>query len=130
LEWFPRHSHNAYLETIVDLGFVGLALLLGIVVASLVVGYKMYRDTQNVVYALVVGFVAAGIIDGFVEVIFVSIRELGLFSGLAICMLMLRHRSDAMAYAQDNVRPRPIDRAIARIPAPSAAHRRVSRQSS
>ncbi len=128
LEWFPRHSHNAYLETIVDLGFVGLALLLGIVVASLVVGYRMYRDTQNVVYALVVGFVAAGIIDGFVEVIFVSIRELGLFIGLAICMLMLRHRSDAMAYAQ--VRPGPIDRAIARIPAPSAAHRRVSRQSS
>ena len=129
LEWFPRHSHNAYIETIVDLGFVGLGLLFGIVVASLIVSFKMFKETQNVVYAFVLGFVAAGIVDGFVEVIFVSIRELGLFIGLAICMLMMRHRSDAIAYSKKVLRPRAIDRAITNIRTASE-RRSVSRQSS
>jgi exopolysaccharide production protein ExoQ len=129
LDWFPRHSHNAYLETIVDLGCVGLTLLLGIVVVSLIVSYRMFKKTRNVAYAFVVAFVAAGIIDGFVEVIFVSIRELGLFIGLAICTLMLPHRSDAIAYSKTLAKPRSVDRAIACLHAPHA-RRRVSGQSS
>lgn len=105
LEWFPRHSHNAYLETIVDLGFVGLILLIAIIITSFTVAIRSYLTTQNAVFAFVAGFVAAGIIDGFVEVIFVSIRELGLFIGLAICLLMIRHPVDISAAAVSNQKP-------------------------
>lgn len=99
LEWFPRHSHNAYLETIVDLGFIGLLLLILMIVVSLVISLRLYLNSRNVVYAFVAGLIAAGIIDGFVEVIFVSIRELGLFVGLALCMLMFRHPADCAPVA-------------------------------
>ena len=129
LEWFPRHSHNAYLETIVDLGFVGLGLLLGLIVTALTVSYRMFKDTRNVVYAFVAAFVAAGIIDGFVEVIFVSIRELGLFVGIAMCMLMLRNRYDFVAYSKKYVEPRAMESRLMAFPTPSV-RKRVSGQSS
>ena len=116
LEWYPRHSHNAYLETIVDLGLVGLMLLISIIATSLVVAIRSYLTTQNVVYAFVAGFVAAGIIDGFVEVIFVSIRELGLFIGLAICLLMFRHPVD---FPETALNQKPVRR-FAKYRAPSA----------
>jgi hypothetical protein len=89
----------------------------------------MFKKTRTAVYAFVVAFVAAGIIDGFVEVIFVSIRELGLFIGVAVCMLMVRNQSDAIAYSKNQIKPRSIDNAITSLRAPSAS-RRVSRQSS
>lgn len=94
LQWFPSHSHNAYLETIVDLGYIGLAILIWLITASFVVATKLSVQTKKYAYLFVAGLVAAGVIDGFVEVIFVSIRELGLYVGLAIMMLIFRHPTD------------------------------------
>src|SRR4029078_10783579 len=30
LEWYPRHSHNAYIQIVVNLGIVGLVMALGV----------------------------------------------------------------------------------------------------
>jgi O-antigen ligase len=94
LEWYPGHSHNAYLETIVDLGFLGLAILLWLIGASFLTGIQLNRSTGNDAYIFVSALMAAGVIDGFVEVMFVSVRDLGLYVGISISLLMLRSGAD------------------------------------
>lgn len=102
LEWFPGHCHNAYLETIVDLGFVGLGILLWLVGAAFLTGIKLGRASGNDVYLYVSALVVAGIIDGFVEVMFISVRDLGLYVGISLSLLMFHNRSDAQRATQSS----------------------------
>jgi hypothetical protein len=73
---------------------VGLCLLLWIVGATFVVSVSYSVSSHNFVYAFIAGLMAAGVIDGFVEVMFVSVRELGLFLGMCITMLYAIHPRD------------------------------------
>lgn len=101
LEWFPRHSHNAYLETIVDLGYVGLSLLIGVAASSIIGSARLAAATGNTAYLFVFGFLAAGLIDAFVEVMYVSVRDLGFFVGLSVSLLYVVHPADHFATARD-----------------------------
>ncbi len=91
LQWFPRHSHSAYMHTLVDLGFIGVGLLLTLVATCLAAAWRMFRATGDLAYTFYFGFLATGLMDGFVEICYVSPRELGLFVSMAILGLIVVH---------------------------------------
>ncbi|MEM8944891.1 MAG: O-antigen ligase family protein [Planctomycetota bacterium] len=91
LDWFPGHSHSAYVQTVLDVGYFGAAMVLMLVLAALVRSALMYFATGEPAYRFVFGLLCAGLVDGFVEVSFVYPRELGLFVGVALFMLIVRH---------------------------------------
>ena len=45
-EWFDR-SHNAYLDYLIQYGFVGLALYLALIVTALLTAWRLSRDTAR-----------------------------------------------------------------------------------
>jgi O-Antigen ligase len=57
VSYFTRHAHSLYLETLGELGVVGLALLLALLVTGLVAGARRLRparyEERNVIAALV-----------------------------------------------------------------------------
>jgi exopolysaccharide production protein ExoQ len=72
LGWYPHHAHSAYLQTLINVGVVGLVLLIAIALVALQHAVaRVYRSgsAESRVFAawLVVAF-----INGFTEVDFVS----------------------------------------------------------
>ena len=70
VSYFTRHAHSLYLETLGELGVVGLALLLGFIAAGLVAAASRLRDARAedrgaiaALAALVVAFAFAAGID-------------------------------------------------------------------
>lgn len=102
LEWFPRHAHSAYMHTKLDLGFIGLGLLLLLVFACLYTALRYYRATGDPAYQFFFCFLATGLLDGFVEICFVSPRELGLFVGIMIMGLIVAHPTEANFAEEQN----------------------------
>ena len=97
LDWFPGHSHSAYLQTVLDVGYVGAALMLMLVFAALARAFLLLRSTGDPAYKFVIGLLMAGLIDGIVEVSFVYPRELGLFVAIAMFMLVVAHPQSEVA---------------------------------
>ena len=93
LKWYPRHSHSAYMHVFLDLGVVGLLLVLSLAVTCLAAAMKAYRQTRDPAYKFFFGLLMAGLLDGFIEISYVSPRELGLFVGIAIMGLIVIHPS-------------------------------------
>ena len=91
LDWFPGHSHSAYLQTVLDVGYIGATLILLLVFAAIVRATLLLRATGDPSYKFVIGLLMAGLIDGIVEVSFVYPRELGLFVAIAMFMLVVAH---------------------------------------
>ncbi len=93
LQWYPRHSHSAYVHTILDLGYVGVSLLLVLVFSCLWAALRAFRATGDQAYVFFFGFLFAGLLDGFVEISYVSPRELGLYVGIVMMTLIVSHRA-------------------------------------
>jgi exopolysaccharide production protein ExoQ len=87
LGWGLREAHNAYLETLLWLGTVGLALTLAVVMAGLVAAVRGYRDQHDATYALPLGMLVFGLINAGLESGMVVI-ELVTFL-LACCLLRM-----------------------------------------
>jgi len=60
LQWYPRHSHSAYVHTMVDLGYVGVGLFLSLLFACLAAALRMFRQTRDPAYKFIFGFLLAG----------------------------------------------------------------------
>ncbi len=103
LDWFPGHSHSAYIQTVLDMGYIGAVLILMLVFAALVRAALLLRATSDPSYKFVFGLLMAGLIDGIVEVSFVYPRELGLFVAVTLFMLVVSHpqRDATPAIEQD-----------------------------
>ncbi len=91
LQWYPGHAHSAYLQTVLDIGLVGAALMLALIVANLRRAYRLVRRTGDPAYRFIFGLLAAGFVDGLVEVSFVYPRGLGLFVAMAMFSLAVAH---------------------------------------
>ena len=99
LDWFPGHSHSAYLQTVLDIGYLGAAMILMLVFTAIVRATLLLRSTGDPAYKFVIGLLMAGLIDGVVEVSFVYPRELGLFVAIALFMLVVKHPQREVAPA-------------------------------
>ncbi len=91
LEWYPGHSHNVYMQTLLDVGLLGLVLFLALVLSCLGRARNLMRTTNDPTYRFVFGFLVAGFMDGLVEVSFVYPRGLGLLVAIVMFSLVMVH---------------------------------------
>jgi exopolysaccharide production protein ExoQ len=90
LQWYPRHSHSIYMELLIDLGFIGLGLVLLLTLASIVQYSQLARITRCFEYRLIGAIFVAAMANGFFEIGFLHPRFEGLFMGMAVFVLILR----------------------------------------
>lgn len=87
LGWFPRHSHNAYLQLIVNIGIIGLALALCVGIWGLVRAIRLCHQANLTQFAALAGIFASIFVSGVAESAFVMPRDMGLISA-AICFAL------------------------------------------
>ena len=87
LNWFPRHSHSAYLQTVVNLGLVGLAVVLAIGVITLCRAATLARRTGLAEYYALAAVVVGIFVNGVAESAFAMPRDMGLFAAAAVLSL-------------------------------------------
>lgn len=91
LEWYPGHAHSVYMHTILDLGVAGLFFMIVLVIFSLHRASWLIRTRGRNEYKFAFGLLAAGIVDGILEVSFVYPRGLGLIVAAALMSLSALH---------------------------------------
>ena len=95
LHWFPHHSHNAYLQIVVNLGLIGLAIVLAIgLIALRRTGRLVWRTGLPECSALLALLVAI-FVNGTAESAFVMPRDMGLFAVAGVFSLIVVRSSDA-----------------------------------
>jgi exopolysaccharide production protein ExoQ len=67
LGWPAGHAHNAYLETVLNIGVIGLVLLLLTVFVGAARAAVCMSEPEKASYALVVGLIAFGMINALLE---------------------------------------------------------------
>jgi O-antigen ligase len=67
LGWGLREAHNAYLEALLSLGLIGLAVLLLVAGAALVASIRGYHATRNPAYLLPLGLTVFSLINAGCE---------------------------------------------------------------
>lgn len=97
LQWYPRHSHSIYMELLIDLGFVGLGLVLLLTLASIAQYSQLAQITGRFEYRLIGAIFVAAMANGFFEIGFLHPRFEGLFMGMAVLVLILRERATLAA---------------------------------
>jgi O-antigen ligase len=94
LQWGLREAHNAYLETTLGIGLIGLGLALMAVFCGLATAVTEYTKYRHPLYAYLVGLIVFGLIDGLLES---GMAATSLIPFLAACSLM------RMAFASETV---------------------------
>ncbi|HEY4235256.1 MAG TPA: O-antigen ligase family protein [Lacipirellulaceae bacterium] len=92
LHWFPRHSHNAYLQVMVNLGLVELAIVVAIGLIALRRAASLVRRTGLPEASALVAILIAIFVNGTAESAFVMPRDMGLFSAAAVLSLLVVRR--------------------------------------
>ncbi|HVT28404.1 MAG TPA: O-antigen ligase family protein [Lacipirellulaceae bacterium] len=95
LGWFPRHSHNAYIQVIVDLGFIGLAIALAIAVWATARATRLVERTGLPEYSAIAAILIGIFVDGVAESAFVMPRDMGLFAAATVLSLVVVHQRAA-----------------------------------
>jgi O-antigen ligase len=93
LGWFPRHSHNAYLQVVVNIGLIGLAIVLSIALWSLARAARFVVETGRPEYSAIVGVFIGMFVNGVAESAFVMPRDMGLFSAAVVMSMVFVHQS-------------------------------------
>jgi len=68
--WEISHGHNLYLDLLLDIGFVGLALVLLAISLAFFQAASLYTSRNRIEYAIVFGLLAFACINGLAESIF------------------------------------------------------------
>jgi O-antigen ligase len=104
LGWFPRHSHDAYLQVVVNLGLIGLAIALSIAVWSLVRAARFVVETGRPEFSAIVAVFIGMFVNGVAESAFVMPRDMGLFSAAAVMSMVFVHQAaPALAASKSKV---------------------------
>ena len=89
LHWFPHHSHNAYLQVVVNLGLVELATVVAIGLMALRRAASLVGRTGLPEAIALVAILVAIFVNGMAESAFVMPRDMGLFAAVAVFSLMV-----------------------------------------
>ena len=68
--WEISHGHNVYLDILLDVGYIGLSLVLLAILLAFVEAARLYSDRYRIEYAIVFGLFAYACINGLGESIF------------------------------------------------------------
>jgi exopolysaccharide production protein ExoQ len=96
LEWYPRHAHSIYVQTLADLGIIGVGFLLATALLAIRQAIWKFRSTGLDAYRLVGSYLIVGMLHGLVESAYVVPRDLGLFVGPLLCSLVISHQAVAV----------------------------------
>jgi O-antigen ligase len=91
LEWFPRHAHSAYIEMIVNLGYIGLGILLVLVLSMLATVFFSSRRTGQVHYTVCTAIIVSEMVYGLTEAAPILPRDQGLFNLILMYSLVFSH---------------------------------------
>jgi O-antigen ligase len=91
LEWFPRHAHSAYIEMIVNLGYIGLGILLVLVLSMLATSFLSSRQTGQVHYTVCTAIIVSEMVYGLTEAAPILPRDQGLFNVILMYALVFSH---------------------------------------
>jgi O-antigen ligase len=80
LEWYPRHSHNAYIQIIVNLGIVGLVVALTVGIWAFIRYKRLIVATKRPEYSALAAILIGMFVNGCAESVFVMPRDMGLIS--------------------------------------------------
>jgi len=120
LEWFPRHAHSAYLETIVNVGWIGLFFLVAAGLLAVRRAHQLVRQTGWFEYRVLGAVLVAGFVNGLAEAAFALPRDLGLFAAATGFSLTMIHPRLAAALKNQAVANN--GRASRRSPSAGATH--------
>lgn len=67
LHWGIREAHNAYIDTALGTGLIGLGLILATILLGMLAAAKFYLRTSQPIYGFLFGLLLFGLINGFTE---------------------------------------------------------------
>lgn len=89
LGWGLREAHNAYLETMLSLGLVGLLLTVAAVAIGLMASIRATRQLRDPSYALPLGMLVFGLVNAGLESGIVAVELVTLLLGCYLLRLAL-----------------------------------------
>jgi len=93
-KWKPAGSHNGYLDTYLDLGLIGLSILIGLLIATFwKIRRELFRNFEWGRYRL--GFLAAVVLRGWTESTFTTASALWFVFHIIAMDYPLTHRATA-----------------------------------
>jgi O-antigen ligase len=95
LGWYPRHSHNAYLQVAVNLGIVGLVIALAIGIWSLIRAARQVAIAGRPEFSALAAVLVGMFVNGIAESAFVMPRDMGLFSAAVVFSFVFVHQHAA-----------------------------------
>lgn len=91
LKWFPGHAHSVYFHTLLDLGIVGVLVVVGLATTCLLRAATLVKAYDQFAFKFVFGLLAAGVVDGIVGVSFIYPRGLGFIIAAILFSLIAVH---------------------------------------
>jgi O-antigen ligase len=102
LHWFPRQSHNGYIEIMASLGFVGLALALAIGLSAQVRAAALGARVSRPENCALVALLCAAFVNCLTETAFVMPRDIGLVTAALVFSLVLQPSRQTAAGVSHN----------------------------
>jgi O-antigen ligase len=99
LGWYPRHSHNAYLHTVVNVGLIGLAMVLAIGILSLARTTRLIGQTGLPEYSALAAIIVSIFVNAVAESAYAMPRDMMLFA-TAIAFSLAVHHSPVSEFAR------------------------------
>ena len=96
LGWYPRHSHNAYLQVVVNLGIIGLMISLAIGIWALARATAQVVLTGRPEFSALAAVLVGMFVNGIAESAFVMPRDMGLFSAAVVFSFVFVHQHAAV----------------------------------
>lgn len=101
VNWYAGHSHSCYVELLVNIGLVGVSLVVALGVLSLGRAIRLARSTGQVEYVILAGLLCAAFVNGVAESGFILPRELAIVS--ALMTFIIAQRPVSAGFASETV---------------------------
>jgi exopolysaccharide production protein ExoQ len=118
LGWYPRHSHNAYLHLVVNVGLVGLALAMAVAIWALARTTRLIERTGLPEYSALAAVLVGIFVNGFAESAFVMPRDMAMFAAVVVFSLVVVRKSWVAGRSNAAFQPRisPASRSLRPFP--------------
>jgi O-antigen ligase len=106
LGWYPRHSHNAYLQIVVNLGIIGLVIAVAVGIWALVRATRQVVLTSRPEFSALAAVLVGMFVNGIAESAFAMPRDMGLFSAAFVFSFVFVHQRAALGVLSRSKNPR------------------------
>jgi exopolysaccharide production protein ExoQ len=116
LRWFPRQSHNSYVEVLANLGLVGVVLAVSIGLVALARALSLAAHVGGAATCATAGLLAAAFVNGFTETAFVMPRDIGLVTAALVFSIVLQPSRQTAYATRTATRNRALKKAAPFVP--------------